>query len=233
MGRCKSIIAHQFLNNTIQMNHSWGKPAFFIVLFCYICSVSCDGNSQSHNVPADTSSHFPAPRQEAANPASTLDKSPLDVIYFPQEYPKLKMIDSVTTPPVFRIFYSRPQRSGRKIFGGVVKFGEHWRLGANEATEIEFFEDVTIQKTKVRKGRYILYCIPQPTEWTLIINSDLYSWGLKIDTKKDIFKFTVPIVVTNKPIEDFTMETEKTSKGANLWIGWDDTKVVLPIDINE
>ncbi|MFT3948880.1 MAG: DUF2911 domain-containing protein [Agriterribacter sp.] len=158
-----------------------------------------------------------------------MDKSPLDVIYFPAEYPKLKMLDSMKTPPVFRIFYSRPQRSGRKIFGNVVKYGEHWRLGANEATEIEFFQHIFIQQTKIPAGRYILYCIPQPTEWTIVINKDLYSWGLKIDTAKDLFKFTVPTIKAERPIEEFTIEAVKSGNSANLWIGWDDTKVVLPI----
>jgi hypothetical protein len=212
------------------MTHSWCKVSCAIFMLCCSLAGGCSNVSPSAHVAADSSSEkLPVARQEAANTGSTLDKSPLDVIYFPDEYPKLKMIGSIKTPPVFRIYYSRPQRSGRKIFGGVVKYGEHWRLGANEATEIEFFEDVTIQQTKVRKGRYMLYCIPQPTEWTLIINSDLYSWGLKIDPAKDIFKFTVPIIKADKPIEDFTMETTKTSEGANLWIGWDDTRVVLPI----
>ena len=199
----------------------------FSAVFCY----SCQSGSQAGNNTRDTTSFFPPPIHDSGAIVSTLDKSPLDVVYFPMEYPKLKMIGSIKTPPVFRVFYSRPQKSGRTIFGGVVKFGERWRLGANEATEIEFFQDVTIQGTKVSKGNYILYCIPQPTEWTLILNSDLYDWGLKIDEAKDIFKFTVPVVKAARTIEEFTMETEATSTGANLWIGWDDTRVALPVDI--
>lgn len=202
-----------------------------MLLFCIVFSISCQrGSSESSNT-RDTTKIFPPVVHESGVPISTLDKSPLDVIYYPMEYPKLKMIGSIKSPPVFRIFYSRPQKSGRKIFGGIVKFGERWRLGANEATEINFFEDVFIEGTKVPKGNYILYCIPQPTEWTLILNKDLYSWGLKIDETKDLFKFTVPVVKTAKPIEVFTMETETTKTGANLWIGWDDTRVVLPITI--
>jgi len=207
------------------------SKVYAILIACCVSACGCSSNSSSKKIATDSLRNFPPPLQQTPNPVSTLDKSPLDVVYFPEEYPKLKMIGNVTTLPIFRIFYSRPQRSGRKIFGDVVKYGEHWRLGANEATEIEFFEDVVIQKIKVRKGRYILYCIPQTTEWTLIINSDLYSWGLKIDTSKDIFKFTVPVIKSEKPIEDFTIETEKTGQGANIWIGWDDIKVVLPVII--
>lgn len=212
------------------MMYAQCKAYVLFVLACAMLLYSCHSNNAS--APAANTPATPVlKRPESAAMVSSLDKSPMDVIYFPEEYPKLKMLDSVKTPPVFRVFYSRPQRSGRKIFGNVVKYGVPWRLGANEATEIEFFEDVYIQQTKVPKGRYILYCIPQQTEWTLIINSDLYSWGLKIDPAKDIFKFIVPVIKVEKPIEEFTMETKSTVTGANIWIGWDDTKVVLPVDI--
>lgn len=191
---------------------------------------ACDFRSSSQKTATDTTIAS-VPRQENGNSFYMLDKSPLDIIYFPPEYPKLKMMGKVIAGPVLRIMYSRPQKNGRKIFGTVVKYGEHWRLGANEATEIEFFEDVIIQETKISKGRYVLYCIPQPAEWTLILNSDLYSWGLRIDDQKDIFKFTVPVSHANPAIEAFTMETEKTADGALLWIGWDDTKVSLPVQL--
>lgn len=201
----------------------------WLVFFLYSCRSNDNAESSSGDTPV-----IPAfKKHEPVATISSLDKSPMDVIYFPEDYPKLKMLDSIKTAPVFRIFYSRPQRSGRQIFGNVVKYGTSWRFGANEATEIEFFQDVYIQQIKVPKGRYILYCIPQKEEWTLIINSDLYSWGLKIDPAKDIFKFTIPVIKVEKPIEEFTIEAKKSDTGANLWIGWDDSKVVLPIEIRQ
>ncbi len=57
-------------------------------------------------------------------------------------------------------------------------------LGANEATEIEFFRDVVIDQQKVEKGRYVLYFIPYEDKWTLVLNNDLFTWGLKIDSTK-------------------------------------------------
>lgn len=201
-----------------------------IILFCTTL-VACHTNPQPQLPPADTALS-PVPWQETGNTFSPLDKSPLDILYYPPEYPKLKMIGKITSPPVFRVIYSRPQKNGRKIFGSVVKYNEPWRLGANEATEIEFFEPVIIQQKKIPEGRYMLYCIPQPAEWTLILNSDLYSWGLITDPGKDIFRFVVPATPASTAIEIFTMETEKSSDGnALLWIGWDDTKVVLPIQL--
>jgi len=69
-----------------------------------------------------------------------LDKSPMDMSYYPVGYPILKIQDKATEPMVMRLIYSRPQLNGRKIFGELQEYGKVWRLGANEATEIEFFK---------------------------------------------------------------------------------------------
>lgn len=97
--------------------------------------------------------------------------------YYPAGYPVLKIQDKATEPLVARVIYSRPQKNGRVIFGQLVEYGKVWRLGANEATEIEFFQTVHINNKKVKKGRYTLYCIPLPEKWTLIINKETDTWG--------------------------------------------------------
>ena len=75
-----------------------------------------------------------------------LDKSPMDVSYWPSNYPILKLNGKVKSDPIARVLYSRPQKNNREIFDGIVKYGEMWRLGANEATEIEFLKTVKINK---------------------------------------------------------------------------------------
>ena len=99
---------------------------------------SCRSDNKAVQL-ADTTAKTPPPiRYEPIAAVSSLDKSPMDVIYFPPEYPKLKMLDSIKTPPVFREFLQQTATQWQENFGNVVKYGEHWRLGANEATEIEF-----------------------------------------------------------------------------------------------
>jgi hypothetical protein len=158
-----------------------------------------------------------------------LDKSPMDMSYYPVDYPKLKMTGNVTEPLIARVIYSRPQKNNRTIFGDLIKYGSVWRLGANEATEIEFFKDVSINNKKVSKGRYVIYCVPQENTWTLILNEDLFTWGLKIDSTKDEYKFEVPVSKTRFPYEVFTMEFEKAGKGMQLNMEWDSVKASLPI----
>src|SRR5690348_12624151 len=40
--------------------------------------------------------------------------------------------------------YSSPRAKGRKVFGGIVPFGEVWRAGANEATTFVTTSDLTV-----------------------------------------------------------------------------------------
>lgn len=159
----------------------------------------------------------------------TLDKSPMDMSYYPAGYPVLKIQNKITEPLAMRLIYSRPQLNGRKVFGDLQKLGEVWRLGANEATEIEFYKDVTINNKKIKKGRYTLYCIPYADKWTLMVNKDTDVWGaFKYDASKDVVRMEVP-ANKNDSTEVMTMLFEKSLTGANLLIFWDDVKAILPI----
>ena len=158
------------------------------------------------------------------------DRSPMDMVYFPTDYPLLKMTGKTTTLPLMRIIYSRPQKQGRQIFGGLVQYDVPWRLGANESTEIEFFSPATVAGKTVKPGRYILYCIPQETKWTFVLNSNLYSWGLEQNRQKDLMQFEVPVEKTSLAIEYFTIACEKKSdKSTALIFLWDDVKAKLPV----
>jgi hypothetical protein len=173
---------------------------------------------------------FKASAQMAISPLPPLDKSPMDVSYYPANYPLLKIQNKLTEPLVLRLIYSRPQLNGRKVFGELQKFGEVWRLGANEATEIEFFKDVKINKAKIKKGRYTMYCIPYPNKWTLIVNRDTDIWGaFNYNQSKDVVRMDVPIIKT-ETTEALTIIFEKSATGANMQMYWDDVKAVLPIE---
>jgi Protein of unknown function (DUF2911) len=138
-----------------------------------------------------------------------LDKSPLDYSYCPANYPILKMNGKVKGDPVARIIYSRPQKLGREIFGGIVAYDQVWRLGANEATEIEFFRNVKINGKTISKGRYTMYAICTDTVWTIIFNTEKDVWGLYYNPKKDIYHTNVPVEHT-EPVEALTIYFDDT-----------------------
>lgn len=159
-----------------------------------------------------------------------LDKSPMDMSYYPNRYPVLKIQDKVSEPPVARVIYSRPQKMGRVIFGELLEYGKVWRMGANEATEIEFYKDVKISETKIKKGRYTMYCIPYEQKWTIIINKDNDTWGsFKYDEKNDLVRVDVPVQKQTEVAEEFAMAFDRSDTGANLVIAWDNIKLELPI----
>lgn len=162
-----------------------------------------------------------------------LDKSPMDESYCPDNYPLLKIQNKITEPLLARVIYSRPQRNGRIIFGELIEYGKLWRLGANEATEIEFFQKVTIGNAKIKKGRYTLYAIPDSGKWTIILNKDTDTWGsFKYDIKNDVARIVVPVQWQTEPAEVFTINFEKAKKGYNLQCYWDSIKISIPVSLS-
>lgn len=162
-----------------------------------------------------------------------LDKSPMDMSYWPANYPILRMSGKAKDEPVARVIYSRPLKSGRDIFGGIIKYNELWRLGANEATELEVFKNVRIGGKLLAEGRYTLYCIPAENKWTIIINRDNYCWGnFTYDSRKDVMRTDIDVNRVADTVEAFTMYFEDAKTGANLVILWDNQRAVMPIILN-
>ncbi|HZH95204.1 MAG TPA: DUF2911 domain-containing protein [Flavisolibacter sp.] len=162
-----------------------------------------------------------------------LDKSPMDMAYFPANYPVLKIQDKALTPLIARVIYSRPQKGGRTVFGELVEYGKVWRLGANEATEVEFFRDVKIGNKKVIKGKYTLYALVNTADWTFILNKETDIWGaFKYDEKKDVVRVTVPVQKVSEAAEAFSIMFDKTTAGMDLIVAWDDLKVSLPVSVS-
>jgi len=201
--------------------------------------ISCNDTSTPSSSPSSSASSSPRPKilpkdstitGELANPYVPVDVSPMDMAWLPVDYPKLTVKKST---PVARVIYSRPHKQGRKIFGNLIKYGERWRLGANEATEMELFTPISIQGKTVSKGRYILYCIPEGTQWIIVLNSNLFSWGLTLDPAKDRYRFIIPSLVKNQSVEYFSMMFQPTDTGADLVMAWDNVEARLPIQYKE
>ena len=167
------------------------------------------------------------------NPYVNQDQSYLDMSWFPVDYPIEKMKGNDSLHLIAKLIYSRPHKKGRILFAeskeSLCAYGVPWRLGANEATEIELFENVNIAGQNIPKGSYVLYCIPHADRWTIIFNSNLHTWGLHINTAKDIFKTDIPVLKQEPALEDFTMVFKENATGADLIMAWDNVKTVLPI----
>jgi hypothetical protein len=165
-----------------------------------------------------------------------IDKSPMDMAYYPDNFAHdrkfaPKLIGDM--PTIVRITYSRPAKKEREVFGTkIVPYGEVWRLGANESTEIKFYQDVTIQGKKVKAGTYSLFAIPTATEWTIILNNDLDFWGAySYNKNNDVLRISVPTKKTDEVVENFSIQCIKGSndKETTMKLAWDMTLVEVPI----
>ena len=155
-----------------------------------------------------------------------IDKSPLDVCYYPVNYPLLKMQGKASDPLAARVIYSRPKKEGRTVFGGLVAYGKVWRLGANEATEIELYKPATIGGKKIAAGRYTLYALVNEKTWTFIVNKDNDIWGaFKYDDKQDALRVKVNPVKSEKMNERLLYTVN--NKGISLL--WENLEVPVSI----
>ncbi len=163
-----------------------------------------------------------------------LDKSPMDMVYYPDNFAHdrkfaPKLIGDM--PAMVRVTYSRPPKKGREVFGKLIPYNEVWRTGANEASEIKFYQDVTIQGKAVKAGTYSLFTVPNANEWTIILNTDLDVWGAySYNQTKDALRVNVPVKKSDAVIEDFSIKFKKgKDKEAIMMLGWDATLVEIPI----
>lgn len=128
-----------------------------------------------------------------------------------------------------KITYSQPQKRGRETFGKLVPYGEVWRTGANEATEITLTRDVIVNNEVLKTGTYSIFTIPQKDRWTIIINADVGLWGsYNYNEKLDVMRFEVPVQQNNVFFEAFTMLFDQKNDLADLLIMWDEVKLSVP-----
>jgi len=129
-----------------------------------------------------------------------------------------------------KITYSQPQKKRREIFGKLVPFGQVWRTGANEATEMTITRDIVINSILLKAGTYSIFTIPQTDHWTIIINSELGLWGsYNYNSKLDVLRFDVPVKPADKVYEAFTISIDQRNELADLIIQWDSTKISIPV----
>jgi hypothetical protein len=148
---------------------------------------------------------------------------------FAQQKQRASPHDTVKAKDI-EITYGRPYKKSRDIFGSLVKYGEVWRTGADEATQITFKKDATFGGKSIKAGTYTLFTIPTEGEWTVILNSQLKQWGAYDYPKnkdKDVLQVKVPSKKIASTVEQLTIIVE----GSNINITWDQTMVTIPVKI--
>lgn len=132
-----------------------------------------------------------------------------------------------------KINYSRPNVRERKIFGGLLKYGEIWRLGADYQTIIDFQHEFIVMNDTISKGKYALYAIPNKDTWTIYLNSDIEGWGqYSYKTELNQHEFTIPTEKSPEFTETFTIGFMNTTMNKGiLYFQWENIRIKLPITI--
>ena len=143
-------------------------------------------------------------------------------------------IASITHKPTdtyVKIVYGQPYKRGRQIFGKLEEYGQVWRTGANEATEMTTTRPISFNGNQIEAGTYALFTIPGPREWTVILNDSLGQWGaFDYNKQYDHLRTQVPAQKTDQTVEAFTIEfTPLNDRSSSIILEWDTTKVNIPI----
>ena len=128
------------------------------------------------------------------------------------------------------IVYNRPAARGRKLFGELVPWGKVWCPGADQATTLAVTRDVLVAGQRLPAGKYSIWAIPGPAEWTVIFSK-----------AADVFHIPYPgpdqdaLRVTVKPQAGQFMEAlafyfpAADADRAVLNLHWGETVVPVPL----
>ena len=127
--------------------------------------------------------------------------------------------------------YGRPSMRGRRIFGGILPWGQVWRTGANITTQLTTDRALVIGGTTVPAGTYSLYTLPEPDRWTLIVNRKTGESGREdtYDPAQDVARIPMRFRALDAPVETLTIRLEPEGTGTVLRIAWETTEAWVPV----
>ena len=135
--------------------------------------------------------------------------------------------------------YTKDHRTGeiRKIWGGLVPYGEVWRTGADEATLLITQKPITFGDTTVPAGAYTLWTLPnEDGSAKLIINKQIGQWGVgpgSYDEQQDLARVDLKKGALDTPVDQFTIVITKDSPGGTLKLEWENTEFSAPFTVQK
>jgi len=126
--------------------------------------------------------------------------------------------------------YSSPRMKGRKIYGGLVPYGQVWRAGANEATTFVTNTDLTVGGKVVPAGSYTLFTIPDQGKWTLIISKKTGEWGIPYPGEgDDLARVDMKVTKLSSPVENFIIAFDQAGTSCTMRLDWETTRASVEI----
>src|SRR6266568_1035375 len=130
-----------------------------------------------------------------------------------------------------KVDYSSPRAKGRKIYGGLVPYGEVWRTGANDATTFVTDADLTIGGKDVPAGSYTIFTVPNQDKWTLIINKKTGEWGIPYKYEGDeLLRTDMQVSKAPTPVENFTIAFDQAGNSCTMHLDWENTRASVAFE---
>jgi hypothetical protein len=123
------------------------------------------------------------------------------------------------------IEYNAPSARSRKVEGGLIPYGEVWRLGADSATTLTTNTDLKIGTLAVPKGVYTLYIAAAEGSWKLVVNKQKGQWGTEYNEPQDLGRVPLKLTKLSSPVETLKI----TLANGMLDIEWGSTKASVPV----
>lgn len=126
--------------------------------------------------------------------------------------------------------YSSPRMRKRKIFGGLVPYGEEWRAGANEATTFVTNANVVVSGKDVPAGKYTLFALPNPGNWMLIVSKATGEWGIPYPGRRsDFARVDMKVTKLPAPVENFKIAFDQSAATCTMRLEWETTRASVDI----
>jgi tetratricopeptide (TPR) repeat protein len=164
--------------------------------------------------------------------AGTLSHAQSAILDLPRDSQHAKIIQRVGITDI-TINYHRPLVKGRKVWGGLVPYGQVWRAGANENTTIEFTDPVTVEGKPLAKGIYGLHMLPTESEWTIIFSKASTAWGsFTYNQSEDALRINVkPAAAEMKEALAYEVD-DVTPTSAVIALRWEKLAVPFKVQVS-
>lgn len=129
--------------------------------------------------------------------------------------------------------YGRPGVAGRKIWGGLVPYDSVWRAGANVNTVIAFTSPVIIGGKQLPAGRYGVFMIPTPQQWTVILSREANAWGhFSYNEAEDVLRLTAtPVAGDMTEWLEYSFDDPKAD-AVTVTLRWEKLTVPFVVSVN-
>lgn len=129
------------------------------------------------------------------------------------------------------IDYGRPSLKGRDIFS-MVQPGMVWRLGMNQATNIESTGDLLVAGKEVKAGKYTLWAKKTgPDSWTLAFHPKTGVWGQPELKEGYIAELPLKTEKVGDSAEQLTITLADNKGKAGINIHWGTAALIGSFDV--